>query len=211
MGPSALGIKMRVCGYDEDVAPSNLAWQSKLVLLLVLPWTAVSVVIHGAIGVPAEPAVRDAGSGVERRPGTAGVASAHGHSRRGSDRRHDQRQPDVLDGVIRLCKPWNTGMVPVLVVLILTSLATRFGRRTQRAAGHRRKAQGPRRRAGGCEPGHGGADHGPARAECPDRFALACRHARLRHCSRWDWRLWPKPPPIQFPPKSARCSAALRA
>ena len=52
-GDSLWGID----SYDETVAASRLAWQSKLILLLVFPWTAFSVFVAAREWFAQEPNV----------------------------------------------------------------------------------------------------------------------------------------------------------
>lgn len=123
------------------MAASRLGWQSKVVLLLVLPWTAVSVFVQARLWFVQEPAVA---------AWTVGLSGALG----------------LLAWVLRSASPaaaltgavinaslmfsmfdppfrsWRTGLIPVLVVLVLTSLATRFGRRSKERLGTAEKRMG---------------------------------------------------------------------
>lgn len=130
-----------MAGYDNYVAPTNLGWQSKLVLLLVLPWTAVSVSIRSQEWLGNQPTVAIWSLGMSGALGllawtlrTATPAAALNGA--------------LINASLMFSmftwpfKPWKTGMVPVLVVLILTSLATRFGRRRKERIGTAEERRG---------------------------------------------------------------------
>ncbi len=123
------------------MAPFNLDWQSKLVLLLVLPYTAVAVFLQARKWTARDPRVAIWALGLGALLGlvawklrTATAAAA-------------------LTGTViasalmfSMCvSPWQplrTGLVPVLAVLILTSAATRFGRQRKEGLGTAEKRQG---------------------------------------------------------------------
>jgi uncharacterized protein (TIGR00297 family) len=113
--------------YDEQVKTSKLAWQSKLVLLLVLPATGAELVLEGSWWATQLPQVAAWTLGLSlllgleawrNRSATAGAA-ASGAS---------------LCAILMLATttlpyaPWRTALVPLLSVLILTAAATRYGR-----------------------------------------------------------------------------------
>ncbi len=109
------------------MARSNLAWQSKLVLLLVLPWTAVSVFMESRGWMAQQPAVAAWTLGLSAGLGmlawvlrTATPAAAVTGAAINASLMFSMVDPPF--------RPWRTGFVAVLAVLILTSLATRFGR-----------------------------------------------------------------------------------
>ena len=113
---------------------SNLAWQSKLVLLLVVPWTAVSVVIEARWWVAQQPAVAEWTLGLSAALGllafslrTATPAAAVTGATISASLMFSMFEAPF--------RPWRTGLIPVLTVLVLTSLATRFGRRTKERLG----------------------------------------------------------------------------
>jgi len=110
------------------VTPPELAWQSKLVLLLVLPYTAISMVLQGRWYFGQAPGVALWSLGLSALFGLLAW------------RLRAATPAAALTGAIITCslmfsmfvfpfRPWRTGLAPVVVVLILTSLATRFGRR----------------------------------------------------------------------------------
>ncbi len=123
------------------MVPSNLAWQSKLVLLLVLPWTAVSVTIQARLWFSSQPAVAMWALGLS---GLLGVLAWTLRT---------ATPAAALTGAIISASlmfsmfdtpfsPLRTGLVPVLSVLVLTSLATRFGRRHKERLGTAEKRHG---------------------------------------------------------------------
>jgi uncharacterized protein (TIGR00297 family) len=123
------------------VARFNLDWQSKLVLLLVLPWLAVSVAIQARLWWPHQPAVALWALGLSAVLGllawtlrTATPAAALTGSTINASL--------MFSMFVLPFRPWNTGMVSVLVVLLLTSLATRFGRRPKERLGTAEKRHG---------------------------------------------------------------------
>ncbi len=130
-----------MAGYDNSVAPSNLAWQSKLVLLLVLPWTAVSVVIQSLAWIGNQPSVAMWSLGLSA---ILGLLAWMLHAATPA--------AALIGAVINAAlmfsmfpwpfEPWRTGMVPVLAVLIITSLATRFGRRHKEQIGSAEQRRG---------------------------------------------------------------------
>lgn len=123
------------------MAPLRLGWQSKLVLLLVLPWTAVSVVVQSRAWFQQEPAVA---------AWTLGVSGALGLL---AWRLRSATPAGALTGAVinaslmfSMFDPpfrvWRSGLVPVLAVLVLTSLATRFGRGRKERMGIAEKRHG---------------------------------------------------------------------
>jgi uncharacterized protein (TIGR00297 family) len=123
------------------VAPSNLNWQSKLVLLLVLPWTAVSVALRSQEWLGNQPPVAIWSLGLSGALGllawtlrTATPAAALNGALINASL--------MFSMFTSPFKPWNTAMIPVLVVLILTSLATRFGRRRKELIGSAEQRRG---------------------------------------------------------------------
>ena len=123
------------------MAQFNLDWQSKLVLLLVLPWTAVSVIVQAQAWWNRAPVSAICVLGLSALLGllawrlrTATPAAA------------------LMGAVITaslmlatLVYPYRvkrTALVPVLVLLVLTSLATRFGRRHKERLGTAEKRHG---------------------------------------------------------------------
>jgi uncharacterized protein (TIGR00297 family) len=123
------------------VAQFNLGWQSKLVLLLVMPWTAVSVIVQAQAWWNRSPvsAVWVLGLSVllgllawKLRTATPAAAMTGA---------------TITASLMfsTLVFPYHmarTALVPVLVLLVLTSLATRFGRRHKERLGTAEKRRG---------------------------------------------------------------------
>ena len=124
-----------------SVAPTNLKWQSKLVLLLVLPWTAVSVMMEARAWWAQDAAVAAWCLGLSALLGLLAwslrtatpAAAATGATISAS------LMFSMFDAPFR---PWRTGLVPLVAVLVVTSLATRFGRRRKEQLGSAEKRQG---------------------------------------------------------------------
>lgn len=128
-------------GYDGGVTSSNLNWQSKLVLLIVLPWTTLSVLALAREWWAQQPAVAAWTVGLSVSLGLLAWAL------------RSATPAAALTGAV-ICaslmftmfdppfRPWRTGLIPVLVVLTLTSLATRFGRRRKERLGTAEKRHG---------------------------------------------------------------------
>ena len=113
--------------YDENVARFNLDWQSKLILLLVAPYCAVSIVLQTRTWAANSPETAIWALGLSLVLGLVAWKS------------HAATPPAAATGALITAslifstlvfpyRPWQTALVPVLTVLVLTSLATRFGR-----------------------------------------------------------------------------------
>jgi uncharacterized protein (TIGR00297 family) len=116
------------------VPPNSLNWQSKLILLLVVPFTAVSVVLHTRMYLSVDPAVAWWSLGLSTllgvlalglRAGTP-AAAATGALLTASM---------MLGADIRHFQLWRSAIVPILAFMIITSLATRFGRERKQRLG----------------------------------------------------------------------------
>ncbi|UWZ83162.1 DUF92 domain-containing protein [Occallatibacter riparius] len=107
--------------------PRSLNWQSKLILLLVVPWTALSLLFqvqwffaHGpnmvlwSLGISAALGLL----ALATRAGTP-AAAATGALLTAS------MMLGVADASFQ---PWRSAIVPVLAFMVITSLATRYGR-----------------------------------------------------------------------------------
>jgi uncharacterized protein (TIGR00297 family) len=123
------------------VAQTKLAWQSKLVLLLVMPFAAADVVLqtHWWAVNWTPMAVWTVGLSLllgfvalQLRSSTPGAAAA-GAAINASLMYATANVPYV---------PWRTAIVPVLTVLVLTSLATRAGRARKEGLGTAERRQG---------------------------------------------------------------------
>ncbi len=130
-----------MAGYDGDVAQVNLDWQSKLVLLLVLPCTAIGVVWQALTWWAHAPPVVMWALGLSGLLGLAAwklrtatpIAALTGAVITASV---------MFSTFVFPYHPWRTGLVPVLVLLVLTSMATRFGRRKKERLGMAEKRYG---------------------------------------------------------------------
>jgi uncharacterized protein (TIGR00297 family) len=116
------------------VARFNPDWQSKLVLLLVLPYTSISVVLQALTWWPQAPAVVLGALGlsgllglVAWKLGTATAAAAATGAIITASL--------MFSTFVFPYRAWNTALIPVLVLLLLTSFATRFGRRSKERLG----------------------------------------------------------------------------
>ena len=114
-------------GYDGCVRARSLKWQSKLILLLVVPFTAVSVAYQAQTCASISPAVLWWTLGLSTalgllawlaRAGTP-AAAATGALLTASLMFSTASTPFA---------PWRTALVPLLAFMVITSVATRFGR-----------------------------------------------------------------------------------
>lgn len=103
-------------------------------LLLVLPWTAVSVVVQAREWLTQDPAVAWWAVGVSATLGLAawGLGSATPAAALTGAVINAGLMFTMFDPPFRV---WRTGLIPVFTVLVLTSLATRFGRRRKERLG----------------------------------------------------------------------------
>jgi uncharacterized protein (TIGR00297 family) len=123
------------------VAPTNLGWQSKLVLLLVLPWTAVSVLVQAHEWWVQQPLVAEWSVGMSVVLGLVAwklrsatpAAALTGATINASL---------MFSMFVAPFRPWRTGLLPVVTVLLLTSLARRFGHRRKERLGTAEKRTG---------------------------------------------------------------------
>lgn len=106
--------------------PQSLDWQSKLILLLVVPCTAVGVVLDARWLVSAAPGAVWWTIGLSAllgllalvlRAGTP-AAAATGALLTASM---------MLSSTLGPFQPWHSAIIPILAFMVLTSLATRFG------------------------------------------------------------------------------------
>ena len=116
------------------MAPSRLAWQSKLILLLVLPWTAVSVLTQTSEWFAQHSSVALTAIGFSAALGLLawGVRAATPAAALTGAVINAGLMFSMFDPPFRV---WRTGLVPILTLLVLTSTATRFGRRHKQRLG----------------------------------------------------------------------------
>jgi len=123
------------------VAKIKLLWQSKLVLLLVLPFVAASVVLQGhwwAINIP-QVAIWALGLSLifgfvvhQLRAATPGAAFTGAAI-----------AANLMFSTANFpYQPWRTALVPVLVLFLLSFAATRLGREKKERLGTAEKRQG---------------------------------------------------------------------
>ena len=123
------------------MAQKKLAWQSKTVLLVVLPFVAVSVVLQAhwwaeqdapvaiwTLGLSAILAMVTLGM----RTATPGAAFTGGVTAASL----------MFSTVIFPYKPWGTALAPLLAVLLLSFAATRMGRGTKERLGTAERRSG---------------------------------------------------------------------
>jgi uncharacterized protein (TIGR00297 family) len=123
------------------VAPKKLVWQSKLVLLLVLPVAAAGIVLQAHWFAVNLPQVAISALGLcalfalvvrKLRAGTPGAAFAGAVITASL----------MFSTAIFPYRPWQTALVPVLVVFLLSHLATRLGREQKERMGTAEKRRG---------------------------------------------------------------------
>jgi uncharacterized protein (TIGR00297 family) len=123
------------------VARFNQDWRSKFVLLLVLPFTAVGVVVHALTWWTQTPAV------VLETLGLSGLLALAAWKLRTAT-----PAAAVTGAIITASlmfstyvypyRLWHTALIPVLAVLLLTSFSTRFGRHNKERLGTAEKRHG---------------------------------------------------------------------
>lgn len=107
--------------------PQSLVWQSKLILLLVLPWTAVGVLLEVRTFASSAPAVVWWTLGLSILLGLAALAARAGTP--AASATGALLTAGMIFGAINgRFQPWRSAIVPILAFMVLTSLATRFGR-----------------------------------------------------------------------------------
>lgn len=126
---------------NETVAQTKLAWQSKLVLLLVLPYTAVSVVVQAREWSAQDWTVAAWSLALSALLGVVAFAlrTANPAAALTGATISAGLMFSMFDAPFR---PWRTGLIPLVAVLLLTSLTTRFGRRRKERLGTAEQRQG---------------------------------------------------------------------
>lgn len=112
----------------------DLAWQSKVVMLVVLPAVGTDLVLQTSRWMGEQPSVAVWTLGLSFLLGLVAwkmrsathLAAIAGAMLTASLMFSTESQP---------YEPWHTGLMPVLVVLVLTSLSTRLGRRRKEQLG----------------------------------------------------------------------------
>jgi uncharacterized protein (TIGR00297 family) len=139
--PARARVGSKPSGYHETVAPHTLNWQSKLILLLVLPYAAVSIAFQlpdwlrtaplaavWAIGIAAV-----LGLFAWKTRSATPAAAVTGAVLTASL---------MLSTLVFPYRPWQTALVPVVALLLLTGFATRFGRARKERLGTAEKPHG---------------------------------------------------------------------
>jgi uncharacterized protein (TIGR00297 family) len=133
--PDSHHCEKRTTRYDELVARNHLQWQSKTVLLLVFPAIGADLVIESRWWLTHTPRVAIWTLGLSTilglvayklRSATAGAAIAGMAITASMMFATTSSFPYV---------PWRTALFPILVVLVLTSLATRVGHKHKESLG----------------------------------------------------------------------------
>jgi|CZKL01.1.fsa_nt_gi uncharacterized protein (TIGR00297 family) len=130
-----------VAGYDGNVEQERLQGESKLVLLLVLPYTAASVVFQTRNWAMAASSVAIWAVGLSLLLGLVAwkmrsatpAAALTGAVINASL---------MFSTFVYPYKPWETAMIAVLAVMVLTALATKYGRRRKEHLGTAEKRHG---------------------------------------------------------------------
>jgi uncharacterized protein (TIGR00297 family) len=116
------------------VPPQSLNWQSKLILLLVVPWTAVSVVLNARLYLSIEPAAAWWSLGLSALLGVLALALRAGTPAAAATGALLTASM-MLGSTYGQFQPWRSTIVPILAFMVLTSLATRFGRERKQRLG----------------------------------------------------------------------------
>jgi len=116
------------------VPPQSLNWQSKLILLLVVPWTAVSVVLQARGFASDVPAVTIWSLGLSGLLGVLALA-LHAGTPAAAATGALLTASMMFSAASDPFQPWRSAIVPILAFMVLTSLATRLGRERKQRLG----------------------------------------------------------------------------
>lgn len=121
-------------GYHESVRAQTLRWQSKAILLVVFPAVGAHLVLATEQWATDAPAVAFCALGVSAVLGLVAwrVRSA---SASGAWAGFALAASLMYSTSTAPAEPWRTAVVPVLAMLVLTSLATRLGQRRKEGLG----------------------------------------------------------------------------
>jgi uncharacterized protein (TIGR00297 family) len=123
------------------VTRSNLAWESKLVLLLVLPATSVEVVLQAQDWLARDPRAAAWALGLSTTLGLLAWAARSGTPAAAGT-------GAILTATMMFAttsqpfSQWRTALIPVLVLLVITSAATRYGRARKERLGTAERRHG---------------------------------------------------------------------
>jgi uncharacterized protein (TIGR00297 family) len=120
--------------YDKSVTRTSLPWQSKAVMLLVFPFVGADIVLETHWWATQIPAVAIWTLGLSA---ILGLVAYRAHSATpGASLAGAAITASLMFATLHFpYLPWHTALVPVLVLLVLTSLATRAGRRRKETLG----------------------------------------------------------------------------
>jgi uncharacterized protein (TIGR00297 family) len=127
--------------YHREVETQKLAWQSRVVLLAVIAPITISLIWQTSFWSIHAPRVAAWGLGLSALLGLAAWKA------------RSATAPAAATGALITAalmfstftspyRAWNTALIPILGVLILTSIATRFGRRRKERLGTAEKRHG---------------------------------------------------------------------
>ncbi|MGA7258949.1 MAG: hypothetical protein WBX09_20060, partial [Terracidiphilus sp.] len=105
---------------------AKLSWESKLVLLAVLPATAVDVVLQEQDWLARDPRAAAWVLGLSAALGVLAWAARSGTPAAAATGATITASMMLATAGLPF-SPWRTALVPVLAVLVLTSVATRYG------------------------------------------------------------------------------------
>lgn len=116
------------------MSKTQLQWQSKIVLLAVFPVVGAQLVLETELWAKDAPAVAVCSLGIS---GLLGLVAWRLRSATASGAWAGSAIAASLmfSTAAVPCLPWRTALMPVLAVLVLTSIATRLGRRRKEALG----------------------------------------------------------------------------
>jgi uncharacterized protein (TIGR00297 family) len=129
--------------YDKCVDPQRLRWQSKLILLLVVPFTAIGAVFQAQFYLQ-QPSTLQLGFwtlGLSTLLGLLALAARSGTPAASATGALITANLMFATPTFPF-NPLRTGLIPVLTLLVLTSLATRFGRKRKERLGTAERRHG---------------------------------------------------------------------
>ncbi len=119
----------------------DLDWQSKCVLLVVMPYTTISVIFQARYWALHAPSVVVWTLGLSLVLGAAAWKS-HSASSDGAVTGAAIAASLMFSTLVFPYHLWQTGLIPMVAVLLLTSAATRFGRQKKERLGTAEKRAG---------------------------------------------------------------------
>jgi uncharacterized protein (TIGR00297 family) len=128
------GIAGTGCGYDETVAQAKLVWQSKLVLLIVLPFAAAGLVFEVQWWTAESLPVAEWSCGLSMLLALV-VLQLRAATPTGALTGAVITASLMFSTVTFPYDPWHTALMPVLGVSLLAWSATKVGRKKKEALG----------------------------------------------------------------------------